>query len=283
MRNDRQCVKERKALLKKTSSLNALDPYLDAIGMLRVGGRITKANLADSLKNPVILPKTGHITELIIRHAHEKTHHSGRGITLNGLRSNGYWIINGNAAVRCFISRCVRCRCLRGTAGEQKLANLPTLRVEPVPPFSYCMVDCFGPWYVKEGRREVRRYGTLFTCMASPAIHIEVAHSMETDSFLQALRRVITRRGPIRELCSDQGTNFVGAENKLKRALQEMDDEKIKVKLLKHNIDWVRNPATASNFGGAWKRQIRSVRNIMAALMKQHGHSLKDESLRTLL
>ena len=268
---DRQCVKERKALFKKTSSLNALDPYLDVIGVLRVGGRITKANLADSLKNPVILPKTGHITELIIRHAHENTHHSGRGVTLNELRSNGYWIINGNAAVRRFISRCVGCRSLRGTAGEQKMTNLPTSRVEPAPPFSYCAVDCFGPWYVKEGRREVKRHETLFTCMASRAIHIEVAHSMETDSFLQALRRVIARRGPIRELRSDQGTNFVGAENELKRALQEMDDEKIKAELLKHNIDWVRNPATASNFGGAWERQIRSVRNIMAALMKQHG------------
>ena len=63
--------------------------------------------------------------------------------------------------------------------------------------------------------------------MASQAIHIEVAHSMETDSFLQALRRVIARRGPIREPRSDQGTNFVGAENKLNRVLQEMDDEKI--------------------------------------------------------
>ena len=242
-----------------------------------------KANLEDNLKNPVILPKIGHITELIIRHAHEKTYHSGRGVTLNELRSNGYWIINGNAAVRRFISRCVRCRYLRGTAGEQKMANLPNSRVEPAPPFSYCAVDCFGPWYVKDGRREVKRYGTLFTCMASRAIHIEVAHSMETDSFLQALRRVIARRGPIRELPSDRGTNFVGAENELKRALQEMDDEKIKAELLTHNIDSIRNPATASNFGGAWERQIRSVRNIMAALMKQHGHSLDDESLRTLL
>ena len=188
--------------MKKTSGLNALDPYLDVIGVLRVGGRTTKANLADSLKNPVILPKTGHIIELIIRHAQENTHHSGRGITLNELRSNGYWIINGNAAVRCFISRCVRCRYLSGTAGEQKMANLPTSRVEPAPPFSYCAVDCLGSWYVKEGRREVKRYGTLFTCLASRAIHIEVAHSMETDSFLQALRRVIARRGPIRELRS---------------------------------------------------------------------------------
>ena len=88
-------------------------------------------NLADSLKNPVILPKTGHITELIICHTHEKTHHSGRGVTLNELRSNGYWIINGNAAVRRFISRCIRCHYLRGTAGEQKMANLPTSCVEP--------------------------------------------------------------------------------------------------------------------------------------------------------
>ena len=119
--------------------------------------------------------------------------------------------------------------------------------------------------------------------MVSRAIHIEVGHSLETDSFLQALRRVIVRRGPIRELCSDQGTNSVGAENDLKRALQDMDDEKIKAELRKHNIDLIRNPATANNFGSAWERQIRSVRNVMGALLKQHGHSLDDESLRTLL
>ena len=147
-------------------------------------------------------------------------------------------------------SQGVRCGYLRGTAGEQKMAILPTSRVEPAPPFSFCAVDCFDPWYVKEGRREVKRYGTLFTCMVSRTIHIEGAHSMETDSFLQALRHVIARRGPIQELRSDQGTNFVEAENEVKSALQEMDDEKIKAELLKHNIDWVRNPATASNFGG---------------------------------
>lgn len=163
------------------------------------------------------------------------------------------------------------------------MADLPKSRLEPAPPFTYCAVDYFGPWHVKEGRKEVKRYGALFTCMASRSIHIEVAHSMETDSFLQALRRFISRRGPIRELRSDQGTNFVGADNELKKALQEMDDDQIKAELLKNDIDWVRNPATASNFGGVWERQIRSVRNIMAALMREHGHSLDDEALRTLM
>ena len=41
------------------------------------------------------------------------------------------------------------------------MANLPSSRVEPTPQFSYCAVDYFGPWYIKEGRKEVKRYGAL--------------------------------------------------------------------------------------------------------------------------
>ena len=89
--------------------------------------------------------------------------------------------------------------------------------------------------------------------MASRAIHIEVAHSMETDSFIQALRRFICRRGDVRELRSDRGTNFIGAENVLNKAVEEMDDDKIKADLLKDGIDWIKNPAKASNFGGVWE------------------------------
>ena len=35
--------------------------------------------------------------------------------------------------------------------------------------------------------------------------------------------------------------------------------------------------------GGVWERQIRSARSILAALLKQYGESLHDDSLRTLL
>ena len=49
-RKDRQCAKEMKALMKKTSSLNTLDPYLDVTG--EYGGRITRVKLTGSLKNP---------------------------------------------------------------------------------------------------------------------------------------------------------------------------------------------------------------------------------------
>jgi transposase InsO family protein len=137
------------------------------------------------------------------------------------------------------------------------MANLPESRLKPAPPFTYCAVDYFGPWLVKQGRKEVKRYGPLFTCFASRALHIEVSDSLDVDSFLHSLRRFIARTGPIREISSDQGTKFVGADNELKRAYKEMDDNRAKAELLKHNIDWKRNPPAASHFGGVWERQIR--------------------------
>ena len=119
------------------------------------------------------------------------------------------------------------------------MADLPEDQVQSAPPFSYCAVDYFGPWYIKKGRRQLKRYGVLFTCLASRAVHLEVANSLTTDSFMNAYRRFVGRRGPVRQIRSDQGTNFVGARNELQQALFEMDHEKLRTQLLKRNCDWV--------------------------------------------
>lgn len=92
-------------------------------------------------------------------------------------------------------------------------------------------MEYFGLRYIKEKGGGWRVYGALFTCLAIRAIYIEVAHSMKNDSFLQAWQHFFCPRRPIRQFRSDQGTNFVAAENELKAALQEIDDEKIKAEL----------------------------------------------------
>ena len=84
------------------------------------------------------------------------------------------------------------------------MADLPKERITPSPPFTYSGVDYFGPFYIKQGRKDVKRYGVLFTCLASRAVHIETADTLETDSFINALRRFVARRGPVREVRSDQ-------------------------------------------------------------------------------
>lgn len=284
--NSRVFAQQRKARMKGFSSLYKLDPFIDSDGILRVGGRLRRANLSDEIKFPIILPRNSHITMLIAKHFHQRASHQGKGITLNEVRSNGFWIINGSSLVASLISSCVKCQRLRGAVQEQRMSDLPEDRLESTPPFTYCAVDYFGPFVVKEGRKELKRYGVLFTCMASRAIHLEIANSLETDSFINALRRFISRRGPIRQLRSDQGTNFVGARRELKEALAEMDQQKIKTKLLEEQCDWFSfkmNVPAASHMGGVWERQIRSVRNVLSSLLQDNGRQLDDESLRTLM
>ncbi|XP_073237644.1 uncharacterized protein [Porites lutea] len=231
-KDDRQFAKAKKSEIRKSSTLFRLDPFLDKDGLIHIGGRLGNSQeFEESFKHPVILPKKSFIVEVIIRDAH-----AGRGITLNELRSR-YWIVSANSAVRHLISKCVVCRRLRGTTGEQKMADLLEERITSAPPFTYC---------------------------ASRGVHIETADSLETDSFMNALRRFIARRGPVCEIRSDQGTNTVGAQTELKKALEEMEHDDIQRRLSKDfNSDWVikwkRNPPAVSHMGGVWERQIRSV------------------------
>ena len=251
--------------LKKTSVLYKLDPYMDDYGLLRVGGRIDKCNLPHDVKHPVILPKVGHLTTLIVRHFHEKTSHQGRGITANEIRASGIWIVGCRAVVSGYIRRFVICRRFRGDLHTQKMAQLPDYRLQCIPPFTYCAVDYFGPFNIKDRRSVVPRYGVLFTCMMSRAIHLETANSLESDSFINALRRFISIRGPVRQLRCDRSTNFVGANNQLNRELASMTNRKV------------------SHMGGVWERQIRTVRSVLVLMLENSGSQLDDESLRTLL
>ena len=93
--------------------------------------------------------------------------------------------------------------------------------------FTYCGVDMFGPFLVKDGRKIQKRYGAMFTCLSSGAVHIEATTNLATDSFIQALRRLISRKGNVRMIRSDNGTNFVGASIELKKAIGEMDEKRI--------------------------------------------------------
>ena len=86
--------------ISKQSNIYKLDPFLGEKGILRVGGRTKKSTLEYELKHPVLLPREGHITSVIMRYYHEKVAHAGRGITINELRSQGHRIINCTSAVK---------------------------------------------------------------------------------------------------------------------------------------------------------------------------------------
>lgn len=166
--------------------------------------------------------------------------------------------------------------------GQQKMASLPEDRVNPSEhPFSYVGVDCFGPLEVRCGRNMVKRYGVLFTCLSVRAIHIEVVHSLDTNSFINALRRFIARRGPPLQMRSDNGGNFVKGEKELREAINKWNQGKIHEFLLAKSVKWIFNPPAGSHHGGVWERCIRMARKVMKALLKEQ--TLDDEGLLTLM
>ena len=82
---------------------------------------------------------------------------------------------------------------------------------------------------VLHGRSLVKRYGIIFTCLAIRAVHVEVVHSLETDSFLMALKRFTARRGRVKEIRSDNGTNFTEGERELRKSINAITTKSMKL------------------------------------------------------
>jgi hypothetical protein len=265
-----------------SSSLVNLDPFLDRDGLIRVGGRLGLSDLEYSQKHPVVLPKSHHVSQLVIGYYHKLVAHQGRGLTINSIRSNGFWIVCCSKAVSSFIHHCVTCRKQRGKVMGQKMSAIPPERTETNPPFTVCGMDCFGPFHVTEYRRQKKVYGIIFTCFALRAVHIELVSDLSTDSFINALRCFIAVRGNVQEMHCDRGSNFVGGCKELHDALHSIQDSEVRAAFAKYNCNFTFNTPTASHMGGIWESLIRPVRSILNNLVQNSGVRLTSEELRTL-
>lgn len=88
----------------------------------------------------------------------------------------------------------------------------------------------------------------LFTCLNIRAIHIEVIESLNTSSFINALRRLLAIRGPVKQIRSDRGADFVGASKDL-QIPSNVDEKVVKQFLSNHSCIWKFNPPHLSHMG----------------------------------
>lgn len=277
----------------KNSPLLPLNPILDDDGLLRVSGRIHRKQVKQGSNHrsahPIILPKNHHVAVLIIRHYHSKIHHQGRHMTEGVIRSAGYWIVNGKRMISSEIHHCVTCRKLRGKFGWVQMADLPEDRLQEAPPFTFVGLDVFGPWSVvtrrtRGGSANSKRWGVLFTCLVSRGIHVELVEEVSSSSFINCMQRFIALRGPVQQIRSDRGTNFIGAVKELNIDAEFVETGPVKEYLTESKILWVFNPPHASHFGGVWERMIGSVRRILdALLLENRSFDLTHEVLSTFM
>lgn len=120
----------------------------------------------------------------------------------------------------------------------------------------------------KQGRGKTRqkRYLCLFTCLETRAVHLEVAYSLDTDSFLNAFFRMTSQCGVPKDVVCDNGTNFVGGSNELKE-LEALDQNKIQDTTSSHRINWHFNPPAGPHFSGVHEIMIKAAKKPIYAIL----------------
>ncbi|XP_023806317.1 SH3 and multiple ankyrin repeat domains protein 2 isoform X1 [Oryzias latipes] len=250
--------------VSSSSRLLTLSPELDqSSGLIRVGGRLRRLEgLSDLTLHPIVLDPTHPVTLLLIKRYDQDLHHPGPERVFAELRRS-FWILRGREAIRKYQHTCVECRRWRARPAIPKMADLPAARLRIFKPAFYSTgVDCFGPMLVKVARRHEKRWGIIFKCLTTRAVHLDLLRSMDVDAYLMALRRFIARRGTPAEIWSDRGTNFKGGERELKEAFTSMEPA-LQQQLAQQKIRFHFNPPAAPHFGGVWEREIRSVKTAL--------------------
>ncbi|KAL1273037.1 hypothetical protein QQF64_028899 [Cirrhinus molitorella] len=184
------------------SRLGSLAPeYDEATGLIRVGGRLRRAdNLDLEAIHPILLDPGHPVTKLLIQETDQQLLHPGSERVLAELRRQ-YWVLRGREAIRKHQHTCRDCQFWHAKPQTPQMADLPSSRLQLYkPPFYSTGVDCFGPFVVKIGRHQEKRWGILYKCMTTRCVHLDLLEHLDTDAFLLSLRRFIARRGKPMEL-----------------------------------------------------------------------------------
>ncbi|XP_055604719.1 uncharacterized protein LOC129752952 [Uranotaenia lowii] len=274
-----QLTKTRRVQLPTSSQLFRLSPCLDAHGVIRLESRIVAASYASfDVRYPIILPSNHAGTRLLVDWYHRRFLHSNAETVVNEIRQR-FHISNLRSVVNKVAKTCSHCRVKKARPAIPRMAPLPEARLQAYSrPFSFTGLDYCGPFYIKIGRALVKRWIALFTCMTIRAVHLEVVHSLNTESCKMAIRRFIVQKGSPKEIYSDNGTNFLGASNELSR---EIDAGNLAECFTNTDTRWIFNPPLAPHMGGVWERMVRSVKAALSAM--QMTKNPDEETFRTIV
>ncbi|XP_046397407.1 uncharacterized protein LOC124164220 [Ischnura elegans] len=249
------------------SKLRPLCPFLDESCVIRVGGRLKNSQLSYGCMHPIILPDNSNLTSLIFVHIHISSLHIGPQALLAEVRQT-YWPLQGRHLANRTVHQCIKCSKMKPTLSSQLMGELPTGRVTPSKPFLNTGVDSCGPIHCKKTKHRrspvAKTYISLFICLSTEAIHLELVTELTSQAFIAAFRRFISRRGQCINVCSDNGTNFVGADKELKelRSLfnTEVYQRDVTTHLASDGITWHFIPPRSPHFGGLWEAGVKMVK-----------------------
>lgn len=186
---------------KELASLHeSLKPVIDKEGVLRIGGRLYRADEKHEMRHPAIIPQGSRLAWLLIDHAFHTTRHGASEIMMQFIRQQ-YWIPHLRSVLRNYIHKCVICVRYNYRLEQQLMSDLPADRVRIGKPFLHTGVDYAGPFVVKivgkEGRKicSKKAWAGIFVCLRTWAVYIDLIGNLTSLSFLACYERFISMRG----------------------------------------------------------------------------------------
>ena len=169
------------------------------------------------------------------------------------------------------------------------MGELPADRVRPACPFSTVGLDFAGPFILKLGHTRkptlINAYVCVFVCFTTRACHLEVVSDLSTTAFLACLRRFVSWRGLPHHVYSDNGSNFVGANNRLKEIYNFINASDLKECVTNwaapKEILWSFLPSRARHFGGLWEGTVKSMKLLLQKTLE--GCILRFDEMTTVL
>ncbi|UYV67785.1 hypothetical protein LAZ67_5002051 [Cordylochernes scorpioides] len=245
---EKHCLLSNKPIPNKSRIYN-LCAFLDSRGIIRVGGRLKNVNVYGDRINQVLLPRSHHLTTLIVNNVHVHNLHSSTQATLAAIR-NIFWIPSGRNVVRKILRTCMKCARFRPFLIKRNMGRTTST---------------------------MNAYVALFICFSTRAIHLELISSLTTDALISTIRRFIARRGKPATIYSDNATNFVGAH----KIIGKLCHNASKVLTNSEGIQWKFIPPSAPHFDGLWEAGVKSMKYHLRRTM---GSALLNfEELTTLL
>ena len=273
------------------SSLRQLQAfYDDTTGLMSVGGRLALATyLEEEAKHPIILPKHDELVESYVLQLHLAMNHVGPETLLAHIRTR-FWLLHGRRECKRILHRCIRCWRLRAKPFVQSMAPLPTGRINPSHAWLRVGIDYCGPFHVLKEKifpGDIDVFGKVWvllaTDLASRGVHLEMMYSMDTEHLINALQRMIARRGHPEVIYSDNAKSFHKASRQMQKLYRQLDWDKVERFCLKlpAQIQFRFSAPLAPHTGGVWERLVRSTKAALKSTFGKERATL--EHFRTVL
>lgn len=250
--------------ISKQSTLRALNPFLDSMGVIRVNGRLANATLAYDERFRIILPNSSQLCCIFLEFVYSTLLRADISLMMNAVRSE-FYIPGLKRSVKKCIHQCLTCVRYKQKMRSQIMGALPEERSSLSLPFTYVGVDFAGPFQVKAGTLRnspfMKAYASIFICFSTKAIHLEACSSLSAEAFLATFARFIGRRGLPKCLMSDNGTNFVGASRiflKEYMSFLKLSAKEATEKYAVQGFEWKFIPPSAPHMGGLWEAGVKS-------------------------